>query len=255
MTIFLDLDGTLLDHDGAERGAAGQFLRSFRSLFPKYSRSEFADRWQAIAEKHLTEYLAGRLSFTEQRRARMRELFSSVGVSLTDSDADRVFGTYLRHYERSWRPFPDVAQCLDRLDGFPLGIISNGDRDQQFHKLKSIGVRERFAYVLTSAEAGVAKPGAEIFHEACRRAGCAPHDSIYVGDRLETDAIGARDAGLHGIWLDRSGSGRRAGEIASISSLDELPAHVEQLHREGARAASRPDRALGPVTHLVCRST
>ena len=184
----------------------------------------------------------------------MRELFGPAGVSLTDDEADAVFGTYLHHYEQSWRPFPDVAACLDRLGGFPLGIISNGDRDQQHRKLESIGVRERFAHVLTSAEAGVAKPDAAIFHEACRRAGCAPRDSIYVGDRLETDAIG-EDAGLHGIWLDRSGSGRRAGEIASISSLDELPAHVEQLHREGAGAALCPDRALGPVTHLVWRST
>jgi putative hydrolase of the HAD superfamily len=79
--------------------SAIHFLGSFRRFFPKYSRGEFADRWQAIADKHLTDYLAGRLSFTEQRRARLRELFGSVGVSLTDSDADLMFGTYLRHYE------------------------------------------------------------------------------------------------------------------------------------------------------------
>jgi putative hydrolase of the HAD superfamily len=100
--------------------------------------------------------------------------------------------------------------------------------------------------VLTSAEAGVAKPDAAIFHEACRRAGCAPQDSIYVGDRLETDAMAARAAGLHGIWLDRSGSGRQAGGIAWISSLDELPAHVEAFRRGGARAASRPELTSSP---------
>jgi putative hydrolase of the HAD superfamily len=246
LTIFLDLDGTLLDHDAAERTAAVRFLRTYRGLFPNGSRVEFANRWQAIAEKHLTDYLAGRLTFTGQRRARMRELFGSAGVSLTDDDADEVFGTYLRHYERSWRPFPDAAPCLDRLGGYRLGIISNGDRDQQYRKLESIGLRERFAYVLTSEEAGVAKPAAEIFHEACRRAGCAPEGSIYVGDRLETDAQGAQAAGLHGIWLDRSGSGRQAGEIASISSLDELPAHVEEVRCANARVASRPDHAPGP---------
>jgi putative hydrolase of the HAD superfamily len=242
MTIFLDLDGTLLDHDLAERAAACQFLHSFRSLFPTDSWKQFADRWQAVAERHLTDYLAGRLSFTEQRRARMRELFSTVGVTLTDSDADRVFETYVRHYEKSWRPFPDVVPCLDRLNGFRLGIISNGDRDQQFHKLESIGVRERFAYVLTSAE-------------ACRRAESAPQDSIYVGDRLETDAIGARAAGLHGIWLDRSGSGRQTDEIASISSLDELPAHVEQFRRKRAGVALCPNVAPGPVSNSLWRST
>jgi putative hydrolase of the HAD superfamily len=255
MTIFLDLDGTLLDHDAAERAGAILFLRAFRGFFPGYSEAEFADRWQALAERHIADYLAGRLSFAEQRRARMCELFGSVGVPLTDGDADEVFGIYLRHYERTWRPFPDAASCLDRLGGFELGIISNGDRDQQFRKLESIGLRGRFAHVLTSEEAGVAKPGSEIFHQACRRAGCAPGDSIYVGDRLETDAIGARAAGLHGIWLDRRGSGRRAGEIPWISSLDELPAHVERLRREGAVAAALPQPAPGPDSDSPRSST
>jgi FMN phosphatase YigB (HAD superfamily) len=34
MTVSLDLDGTLLDHDAAERTAAGRFLGSFRRFFP-----------------------------------------------------------------------------------------------------------------------------------------------------------------------------------------------------------------------------
>jgi putative hydrolase of the HAD superfamily len=255
MTIFLDLDGTLLDHDAAERTAAGRFIRAFRGFFPTCPADEFADRWQAVAEKHIADYLAGRLTFTDQRRARMRELFGSVGASLTDRAADLVFATYLRHYERSWRPFPDVAPCLDRLAGFTLGIISNGDRDQQLRKLESIGLEGRFAYVLTSEDAGVAKPDAAIFHEACRRAGCAPQDSVYVGDRLETDALAARAAGLHGIWLDRHGSGGQAGGIAWISSLDELPAHVDQFWRAAARAASRPDFASNPVLEGTSRST
>jgi putative hydrolase of the HAD superfamily len=247
VTVFLDLDGTLLDHDAAERTAAGQFLRSFRGFFPRCSRSEFADCWQALAEKHMVDYLAGRLSFSGQRRARMRELFGSVGVSLTDPAADLVFATYLRHYERSWRPFPDVAPCLDRLGGLALGIISNGDRDQQFQKLEAIGVRNRFAYVLTSAEAGVAKPDPAIFHQACRRAGCDPRDSVYVGDRLETDAIAAHAAGLHGVWLDRRGSGRQAAEVTSISTLDQLPALLDHLASTTTRPRWRPDEIPLPV--------
>ena len=42
-------------------------------------------------------------------------------------------------------------------------------------------------------------------------------------DRLETDAIGARDAGLRGIWLNRTESNAKHPGVTSITSLTELP--------------------------------
>jgi putative hydrolase of the HAD superfamily len=234
LTIFLDLDGTLLDHDFAERSAAVAFLRAFRVHFPGWSANDFADRWQTIAQKHLSAYLVGQLSFTGQRRERLREIFGLVDISLSDRIADEFFEVYLRCYERSWQLFPDAVPTLDRLEDHTLGIISNGDRIQQFHKLESLGVKERFAHIVISAEVGVAKPDAAIFHEAWRRADCPPHMSVYVGDRLETDAMGSRQAGLHGIWLDRSGIGPRPSDVATISSLDELPGFVERMEETWA---------------------
>jgi hypothetical protein len=65
LTIFLDLDGTLLDHDAAERSAAIEFFGELQSEFPPWSPTEFADLWQMIAQKHLDAYLGGRLSFKE----------------------------------------------------------------------------------------------------------------------------------------------------------------------------------------------
>jgi putative hydrolase of the HAD superfamily len=239
LTIFLDLDGTLLDHDAAERSAATEFLRAFRAYFPRWSPDDFADRWQTVAQKHLEVYLAGGLSFSGQRRERLRELFSQVDVSLDDRAADAFFDVYLGHYERSWRLFPDVVETLDRLEGHTLGIITNGDQDQQLNKLQALGLRERFPHIVISAEVGFAKPHAAIFHEACRRANCAPHMSMYVGDRLLTDAVGSRQAGLHGIWLDRRGSGPRPNEIATITSLDELPAYVAQMKEAPANEPCR----------------
>jgi putative hydrolase of the HAD superfamily len=76
----------------------------------------------------------------------------------------------------------------------------------------------------------VAKPDAAIFLEACRRAGSSPRESLYVGDRLETDAIASRQAGLHGVWLDRTGGlESQTGDIPIITSLSELPDHVREF--------------------------
>jgi putative hydrolase of the HAD superfamily len=231
LTIFLDLDGTLLDHDAAERSAAIEFFTAFQTHFRRWSAEEFADLWQAVAQKHIDVYLAGGLSFAGQRRERLREIFGRVDVAIDDRTADEFFQVYLGHYERSWKPFPDVLETLDRLKRHPLGIISNGDREQQFGKLESLGVRDRFAPVVISGEFGISKPAAGIFHEACRRANCLPHESVYVGDRLESDAIASRRAGLHGVWIDRTGAGLGVEDVGLISSLAELPGYVERIEK------------------------
>ena len=237
LTIFLDLDGTLLDHDAAERAAAIEFFTAFQAHFRRWSAAEFADLWQAVAQKHIDVYLAGRLSFAGQRRERLREIFGRVDVPISDTTADEFFGLYLRHYERSWRLFPDVLETLDRLEGYRLGIISNGEREQQRGKLESLGLRGRFDPVIISGELGICKPAAGIFHEACRRADCLPHESVYVGDRLETDAIASRRAGLHAVWIDRTGSGLGAEDVGLISSLVELPGYVERIEKTQVNGA------------------
>ena len=53
----------------------------------------------------------------------------------------------------------------------------------------------------------------------------------YIGDRLETDAIGAAQAGMRGVWLcrDRDASaeeevGAAGANVDILHSLSELPA-------------------------------
>jgi HAD superfamily hydrolase (TIGR01549 family) len=50
--------------------------------------------------------------------------------------------------------------------------------------------------VVTSAEAGVAKPDARIFLEALARLRVAPERALHVGDHAESDEQGARAAGM-----------------------------------------------------------
>ncbi|WP_084693153.1 HAD family hydrolase [Actinomadura atramentaria] len=61
-----------------------------------------------------------------------------------------------------------------------------------------------------------------MFAAACAALGLPPRRVAYVGDRLDTDARGALRAGLHGVWLDRSGAGPDAG-VPRITTLADLP--------------------------------
>ncbi len=224
MTVFFDLDGTLLDDDAATRAGALAILQRRRAVFD-LSDDAFIWRWKDLTTKHWRRYERGEVTFAEQRRARVIDLFRTAGRTLSAADADDLFQVYVRHYEQNWRSFPDVLPCLDALDGRSLGVISNGDPIQQREKLERIGLLHRFTTVTISGAVGVSKPDPAIFQEACRRMRRTSRECAYVGDRRSTDACASARAGLHGIWIDRSGASiaGAGGGIDTIHTLSELP--------------------------------
>lgn len=225
--VLLDLDGTLLDHDGAAATAAV-------ASFPEADPAFVARRWVELTEAAVDRYLAGELTFTEQRRVRITALARELGLGAwDDARADAWLAGFLRRYEAAWRAYPDVRPAVAALArrGLRLGVITNGDAVQQRAKLKAIGLDAHLPYVLTSSEAGVAKPAAEIFLAACAALRLRPAETAYVGDRLATDARAAADAGLHGVWLDRDATGPDVRDEAGVVRVTGLDAVVELVGR------------------------
>jgi putative hydrolase of the HAD superfamily len=221
MMIFFDVDETLINQRKAEAAAAVHFLAAYGDRLPPYhSPAGFCLTWRALREWHLPPFLRGTISFREHRRRRIRDLFLD-GAWLSDREADRRFDAFLHHYERSWSLFDDVLPALAALADHRLGVLSNGNGPQQRRKLQRTGILDRFEAVVISEDVGCAKPGCEIFHTACRSAGCNPEDCLYVGDRLDNDARAAAAAGLRGIWLNR-GTPSDVDDVDSIHSLTEL---------------------------------
>ena len=223
MMIFFDIDGTLIDQRKAETAAAGHFLAMYgRLLERRYTVEEFCVIWRRLREKHARGFLDGRISWVEQQRRRMRELFPAQQQRLSDAEADARFRFYQGRYRDSWTLFDDVAVALQSLSGHRLGIISNGSLEQQLDKLRRTGIGDLFSVVVISEQAGVAKPDRRIFLAACRQAQCSPEEAVHIGDHLELDAGPSRASGMRALWLDRTGSGSPHNGIEVIHSLCQL---------------------------------
>jgi len=223
--IFFDLDATLLDHEAAVRGGLASFLEAFKAAVPG-GTDDFFTRWESVAENYLQSSPKGRaLTFSEQRRQRMEEIF---GASLSAEEAARRFQVYLDGYEAHWALYPDVEPCLARLQGHRLGLITNGEGAQQRQKLERLGLAGRLSPVVVSREVGLAKPQKEIFELAARQAGAGIQACVFVGDRLDSDAQAAAAAGMRGVWLNRA-DGRQGEGVATIRGLGELPGLVAGL--------------------------
>jgi len=112
---------------------------------------------------------------------------------------------------------------LDALRGIPLGVITNGNTDQQMRKLHRMGILGRFSVVVVSESAGHAKPACAIFHHACSSIGRPPEACVFVGDDWERDVDGALNAGLSPVWVERdSERTQEQTRVPHIRSLSEL---------------------------------
>ena len=95
----------------------------------------------------------------------------------------------------------ESRSVLDRLRRrVQLGVISNfyGNVGRI---LDEAGIGQWLAVVVDSNRVGVSKPDPEIFALAIRGLGCAPEETLYVGDSFEKDVVAARAAGLRSAWL------------------------------------------------------
>ena len=68
--------------------------------------------------------------------------------------------------------------------------------------LETAGVRDLFATIVVSDEVGWRKPRADIFQAALQRAGVEPHHTLFVGDRIDIDVVGAHAVGMDAAWIN-----------------------------------------------------
>ena len=87
--------------------------------------------------------------------------------------------------------------------GYRMHITSNGFHEVQYRKLDACGLRDYFDTIILSEDAGANKPSKEFFHYALQRAETVPAATLMIGDNLQTDILGALNAGIDALLFNR----------------------------------------------------
>lgn len=220
--VCLDVDDTLVDYDRSMRAGLREML----------GRDDAWPDWCAATERHYLRFTSGEIDFDSMRWQRTKAFFASRGEFLGDEEVVEREERRMAAVRRSWRLFADALPCLRslRAAGLRIAAVTNAAGAHQRDKLGVVGLEDEFDALVISGEVGVAKPEPGIFHAACAALRVRPAQAIHVGDRLDLDARGACGAGMHGVWLDRSGRGvTRRADVSVISALSELPALIARL--------------------------
>ena len=123
--------------------------------------------------------------------------------------------------------YDDTVPTLQHLRdvGFKLAIVSNWDTPLD-PLTERLGIAHYFDIIVASHDARVrsAKPDPHIFNYTLEAVGVSAAETIHVGDTYEADIIGAKNAGIRPILIDRDNTqtGRWHETIQNLSQLPEL---------------------------------
>ena len=99
-----------------------------------------------------------------------------------------------------------MTQLLDECEaaGVKMGVITNGPFSHQVQKFHTLGLDKWFTedQLIVSAGVGVVKPDVKIFRMAEEKWGMKPENTFMIGDSLENDIAGAKNAGWKTIWMN-----------------------------------------------------
>lgn len=225
--VLFDIDDTLVDLEFSMTSALRDVSEHLLPGLDQAGWDKFGRIFTHETTHFYDRYLAGQITFNEQRLLRGRAALGHFGVELDDGEqAHHWVSSYASRQHGYIRAFDDVTPLLDALDsaGIPYGAVSNNVHDYQRIKLDAAGL-ERIGILIGTDTVGVAKPDPAIYLEGVRRLGTAAADTLYVGDNRLLDAEGSTAAGLRGIWLNRGAEaapdfqGREIGSLLDVLAV------------------------------------
>ncbi len=242
-TVIFDVDDTLYDHSHHIHSGISA-LRNEHQFLQAYSIEYLKQLSHELLEEAHLKLLAGELSISNARRFRWRKFLEKFNQE-DIYDVDGFSTSYVKAYYDSERVVPGAIELLQALKKeFSLGIISNNLLDEQLGKLRRLGINEYFDFFAISEEVGAAKPDRKIFETALERAKVKAEEAVYIGDVWDIDIIGALNAHIRPIWLNRKGLVSPDTSVAEISSFEPVANVLRHIRNERATPQiTRPDPA------------
>jgi 2-haloacid dehalogenase len=101
-------------------------------------------------------------------------------------------------------PYPDAGAAFDRLEraGVLIGTLTNSGENQARKLLESAGLDDRVAEIVSVEEVELYKPHPAVYRHAAERLGVESRRITLIAAHA-WDVVGAKQAGLDAIWVDR----------------------------------------------------
>jgi putative hydrolase of the HAD superfamily len=154
------------------------------------------------------------------------DFLGNLGVPADEELLEELHTAFRTHYRTEYlHCAEDVLRELSSK--YKVALLSNTMSDHPRVLLQQSHYDKYFTYILCSRDVGVRKPNPEVFRIVLDRLGVKPEEAVHVGDRVDADMYGARDAGITGVWIKTPDQPPWSGY--AIGSICELPALLRRM--------------------------
>jgi pseudouridine 5'-phosphatase len=162
--VAFDLDGLLVNTEELYQHVGSELLRRRGRTFEADLLDRMMGRPQQVSLQIMIDW-HGLTDTIETLAGETREIF----VDLLDTRL---------------APMPGAALLLEQMvqRGLPRGVATSSGPDFAHDVLSRVGLRDRFGFVLTSADVTHGKPHPEIYERAAERLGVAPAEMLVLED-------------------------------------------------------------------------
>ena len=221
--LFFDLDHTLWDFDRNTAEAIRELYKIFDfSKWPFFTFDDFMEIFHEVNNYLWDKFNHGLIGRDELRNKRFSLILGKLGVE--EQEIPKGIGEkYLELAPIKPNVIPHTHEILAYLKpNYQLHIISNGFDDVQHTKLKASEIHDYFSIIVTSDSSGHRKPQKGIFEFAMNEAGATRSDAVMIGDNIETDIKGAKNASMDQIFFNPNNTQHSVDVTYEITSLKQI---------------------------------
>lgn len=239
--IIFDLGSTLLQFTGNSPSIEREGAEAMVDWYLKKKHIKLDEA--ALVEAFIAERAVARASAIETQmevtaQHSLREALKKVEApATTGALVEAAIKVYFAPEEAAYRAYPDAVDTLKQLksQGYRIGLYSNATDDPLIQRMvNQNGLRPWLSPTFSSAQWGWRKPKREPFDLIAGRWGLSPTEVVMVGDTLDTDILGAQNAGMPSILVTMNESRFNANNLhiqptAVAESLSALPGIIARL--------------------------
>lgn len=221
--IFFDLDHTLWDFDKNAEETLHELYSSYQLKdLGIHSVDDFISVYTEHNHRLWRDYHNGLISKEQLRASRFKITFEHFG--LEESKIPHQFEVdYVTICPTKTNLFEGTHDVLSALkERYQLHIITNGFLESQTMKMERTNINQYFKHIFVSEVIGLYKPDVALFKHALEVVEGKAGSSLMVGDSLEADVLGAKNAGIDQVYFNPLKSAHPYVVTHEISHLSEL---------------------------------
>jgi len=217
-TVTFDSYSTLVDVDAAEAALADRV--------PNPEPVSKLWRARSLEYTFVANQIDAYKPFYEVNRDALQYALDVHDVDITTTERDEILAVY-----HELDVFEDVRDGIERLvdAGYDCYVVSNGNPEMLDSMIDHAGIEDLIRETISADAVETFKPAADLYRHAAVRTD-TPIERIAHVTAGWFDVMGARHAGMQGVWVNRTSEPWEPfdGEPnLTVESFDELTAALE----------------------------